>query len=84
MHEPEVRLWKAVVLTALDDMFRGRGIDAQQARDFLSGRSRWFYHVCDMAEIDGAWIKRKINELLESPDRIRLISAIRAPNQRKK
>lgn len=49
---PEMALWRAVIATAMADIYIGRAIEAEPAKEFLLKPSRWFDMVCDMALLD--------------------------------
>lgn len=66
---PERGLWASVLTQALKDAIHGRNQDAEPALNFLLGSSKWFYQVCDMANVDAAWVKRKTMECLKDPKR---------------
>lgn len=52
----EQHLWIAVVSKAIKDAFLCRGAIRDEAVHFLTGKSRWFYQVCEMAGLEADYI----------------------------
>lgn len=57
---PDRGLWSAVLTLAIKDAFDRRGVVADEARHFILQGGRWFEQVCDMAGVNPAWVRMKV------------------------
>jgi len=82
---PEAKMWAAVLTLAIADAYASRGKEADEARHFLLGcNGRWFEQVCDMAGINPDWIRRKIDESVDDPNKVARIIDMGKRIQRKR
>lgn len=54
---PERALFAAVINMAIRDCVKSRGLLRDEAYDFIFSNERWFYQVCDLADVNPEWIK---------------------------
>ncbi len=71
----ENKMWRAVITLAIDDLFHISPLNrclsaeikknAEEARRFLTERSKHFHQVCDMANVNAGWVIRKIDAVIK-------------------
>ena len=87
MDGPEKRLFIAILSQAVHDAFAPHvpPLEKQAARNFLTGNSSDFQHICEMAGRDHAYVREKIRKkvLRENGWNVDVAIRISSPRRRK-
>lgn len=70
MNEPEIALWRAVIVQAAADAGTmanrsSRGVDKLRAVSWIRTKSKDFAEVCAHANLDAAYVHETLNKLID-------------------